>query len=110
MVLTGTQTFIMILALALGTQLTRWIPFVLFPGNKPLPKFVDYLGRTLPPAMMGLLVVYCFKSVSFISSPFGAPELIAAAAVVIMQVWRSNTLLSIGLGTVLYMFLVQVVF
>lgn len=110
MLLTPIQTLIMILAVMLGTQLTRWIPFLLFPEKRDIPRVVSDLGRMLPAAMMGLLVVYCFKSVSFTSSPYGIPELIASAVVVIMHLWRGNTLLSIGSGTVLYMLLVQFVF
>ncbi len=83
---------------------------MLFPDNREIPPVVLYLGRVLPAAMMGLLVVFSFKSVSFVSAPFGAPELIASAVVVAMQVWKSNSLLSIGVGTVLYMLLVQLVF
>lgn len=110
MPLTPVQTLVIILAVVLGTQLTRWIPFLLFPENREIPQFVSYLGKMLPAAMMGLLVVYCFKSVSFTSTPYGIPELIASAVVVIMHLWRGNTLLSIGSGTVLYMLLVQFVF
>ena len=110
MPLTPVQTLVIILAVVLGTQLTRWIPFLLFPENREIPQFVSYLGKMLPAAMMGLLVVYCFKSVSFTSTPYGIPELIASAVVVIMHLWRDNTLLSIGSGTVLYMLLVQFVF
>lgn len=73
----------MILALAAGTQLTRWLPFWLFPENKEPPAVVAYLSRVLPPACMGLLVVYCLKGVSWLSAPHGAPELLAIAAVVI---------------------------
>ena len=110
MLLTPIQTLIMILAVMLGTQLTRWIPFLLFPEKRDIPQVFSDLGRMLPAAMMGLLVVYCFKSVSFTSSPYGIPELITSAVVVIMHLWRGNTLLSIGSGTVLYMLLVQFVF
>ena len=110
MLLTPFQTLIMILAITLGTQLTRWIPFLLFPERRDIPRVVSDLGRMLPAAMMGLLVVYCFKSVSFTSAPYGIPELIASVVVVIMHLWRGNTLLSIGSGTVLYMLLVQFVF
>ncbi len=110
MPLTPAQTLITILAVVLGTQLTRWIPFLLFPENRQVPQFVSYLGRMLPAAMMGLLVVYCFKSVSFTSFPFGLPELIASAVVVIIHLWKGNSLLSIASGTILYMLLVQFVF
>ena len=76
----------MILAVAAGTQLTRWLPFGLFPDKKTPPTVVTYLGRVLPAAMMGLLVVYCLKGVSWLSSPHGAPELLAIAAVIILVI------------------------
>ena len=108
--LTGVQAVVIILAIAVGTQLTRWLPFWLFPEKKEPPAVVLYLGRVLPPAMMGLLVVYCFKNVSWLSGSHGAPELLASAAVVALHLWRKNVLLSIAGGTVLYMVLVQAVF
>jgi branched-subunit amino acid transport protein AzlD len=98
------------LALAAGTQLTRWLPFWLFPENKQPPSWVTYLGKVLPPACMGLLVVYCLKDVSWLSAPHGAPELLAIAAVVLLHQWKSNVLLSIAGGTAVYMLLVQAVF
>jgi branched-subunit amino acid transport protein AzlD len=110
MYLTPVQTIVMILAVAAGTQLTRWLPFWLFPEKKEPPAVVEYLGRMLPAAMMGLLVVYCLKGVSWTAAPHGAPELIAIAAVALLHKWRGNVLLSIAGGTALYMLLVQVVF
>lgn len=108
--LTPVQTMVIILAVTLGTQITRWLPFLMFPENKQPPKVVLYLGRVLPPAMMGLLVVYCFKNVSWLSGSHGAPELLATAAVVGLHLWKKNVLLSIAGGTALYMVLLQVVF
>ena len=105
MTLTPLQTLGIILAVAAGTQLTRWLPFWLFP-----PAVVAYRGKVLPPAMMGLLVVYCLRSISWLSAPHGAPELIAIAAVAGLHLWKRNVLLSIAGGTVLYMVLVQAVF
>ena len=110
MTLTPLQTLIMILAVAAGTQLTRWLPFWLFPEKKQPPAVVTYLGRVLPPAMMGLLVVYCLKDVAWTAAPHGLPELLAIAAVALVHVWKGNVLLSIAGGTVLYMVLVQAVF
>ena len=104
------RSVIIIVLIALTTLATRAIPFILFPEGKKIPKAVEYLGKVLPPAVIGMLVVYCFKSVSFISSPFGLPELIAGLAVVLLHIWKRNNLLSIGVGTVLYMVLVQTVF
>ena len=108
--LTNVQALIIILVVSLGTQVTRWLPFVLFPEQKEPPAVVAYLGKVLPPAMMGLLVVYCLRSVSWLSVPHGAPELIAIAAVAGLHLWKRNVLLSIAGGTVLYMVLVQAVF
>ena len=110
MYLTPVQTILMILAVAAGTQLTRWLPFWLFPENKEPPAIVTYLGRVLPAATMGLLVVYCLKGISLVQAPHGLPEILAVAAVVLLHLWKRNTLLSIVGGTVLYMVLIQVVF
>ena len=110
MPLTTVQILAIILAVSLGTQITRWLPFLLFPESKQSPKVVLYLGKVLPPAMMGLLVVYCFKNVSWLSGSHGAPELLATAAVVGLHLWKKNVLLSIAGGTALYMVLLQAVF
>ena len=110
MLLTPSQTVILILDIALGAVTTRFTPFLLFPETKEQPKTIVYLGRILPPAMMGLLVIYCLKNISLINAPHGIPELIAITAIVFLHKWKHNVLLSIGAGTVLYMFLVQVVF
>ncbi len=99
-----------IVVVAVVTFITRAIPFVIFRGGKEIPETVRYLGRVLPPAVIGMLVVYCLKEVRVFSFPFGLPELIAVAAVVALHVWKRNNLLSIGAGTALYMFLIQVVF
>lgn len=110
MPLTPVQTLLILLAVMLGTLLTRFLPFLLFPQKKDPPQAVLYLGKALPPAMMGLLVVYCLKSVPVLTAPHGLPELIAIGVIVALHVWRRNVLLSIGTGTVLYMLLVQLVF
>ena len=110
MTLSLLQTLAIILAVAAGTQLTRWLPFWLFPEKKKPPRAVVYLGRVLPPAMMGLLVVYCLKNVTWLAAPHGTPELIAIAAVAALHWWKGNVLLSIAGGTALYMLLVQAVF
>ena len=99
-----------VLIIAVLTFLTRALPFLLFPAHKKTPGFVIYLGRVLPYAIMGMLVVYCFKDVSLLSWPFALPELLAGAFVILAHKWKHNMLLSIGGGTVLYMILVQAVF
>lgn len=102
---------LIIIAVVSGTIFfTRLIPFLFFPVGKKIPPMVQYLGRVLPPAVIGMLVIYCLKAVHLTVYPYGLPELIAIAAVIVLHVWRRNNLLSIGAGTVLYMFLVQVVF
>ncbi len=99
-----------VVALAAATMVTRFLPFFIFPPEKEIPRYVQYLGKTLPYAAMGLLVVYCLKEVNFLAAPFGLPEVLAVAAIVPIHWWKGNSLLSIGAGTVLYMVLVQVVF
>ena len=94
----------------LGTMLTRFLPFLLFPNSSKTPKFIRYLGKVLPYAVMGMLVVYCLRNVSFTTAPFGAPEALALACVAGLHLWKKNTLLSIGAGTTLYMVLIQFVF
>lgn len=110
MFLTPVETLIMIGAIALGTMLTRFTPFLLFPEKKEPPKVIMYLGSVLPCAMMGLLVVYCLKNVSLLSKPYGVPEALAILMIVVLHNWKHNTLLSICGGTILYMVLVQCVF
>ena len=104
------QQLVTLAAVVLGTMLTRFLPFLVFPAGKPAPKYVAYLGRVLPAAALGLLVVYCFKDVSFLSGSRGLPELIGVAVVAALHLWRRNMLLSIAGGTVCYMLLVQLVF
>ena len=104
------QSLVIVLMVALATQITRWTPFLLFADGKKLPKVIEDLGRLLPPAMMGLLVVYCLRNVDIAAAPHGLPELIALAVVTGLHLWKRNVLLSIGAGTVVYMVLVQVVF
>ena len=100
----------MILIIALVTSALRFIPFLIFNGSKPVPKFVDYLGRVLPYSIMAMLVVYCLKGISFIKAPFGLPEMISVVIVTVLHIWKRNTLLSIIGGTVCYMVLIQFVF
>lgn len=107
--MTTSQNIVTILAVVLGTMLTRSLPFLIFPDGKTPPKFILYLGTVLPYAVMGLLVVYCLKDALW--SPFhGAPEAIAVLSIALLHKWKKNTLLSIGAGTVLYMVLVQNIF
>ena len=108
--MTVTQQLITIAVVALGTMLTRFLPFLIFPEGKPTPKYIQYIGKALPPAVFGLLVVYCLKNVTLLSGSHGLPELIAIAVVVLLHLWKRQMLLSIAGGTVCYMLLVQLVF
>lgn len=104
------RSIAIIIAVAVTIFFTRLIPFLFFPKGKEVPPVIQYLGKVLPPAVIGMLVIYCLKAVSFASVSHWAPEFIAVAVVIVLHVWKRNNLLSIGVGTVLYMFLVQVVF
>ena len=108
--MTLTEQIITISMVVLGTVITRFLPFLVFPAGRPTPEYIKYLGKVLPCAVMGLLVVYCLKDVQPAAAPYGLPELIAVAATAGLHVWKKNTLLSVGVGTVLYMLLVQLVF
>lgn len=101
---------ILVTVMALGTVLLRALPFLIFSGDRTPPKYIVYLGEVLPPAAISMLVIYCFKSISFVSAPFGLPELIAGALTVGLQIWRRNSILSIFSGTLVYMLLIQLVF
>lgn len=100
----------MVLIIAVVTFLLRLLPFLIFRGGKGTPPWAAYLGAVFPFAIMALLVVYCLKGVDFLKYPYGLPEIIASAAVVVLQVVKKNNLLSILGGTILYMALVQAVF
>lgn len=102
--------FMTILVIALVTATLRFIPFFIFGGKKTVPKYIAYLGGVLPYSIMAMLVVYCLRGISFLNAPFGLPELICVALVVILHVWKRNTLFSIICGTVCYMLLIQFVF
>lgn len=104
------RTLLTILVTGLTVFFTRLIPFIFFPPGKEVPQAVRYLGRALPPAVIGMLLIYCLKSISVWHVPYGAPELISILVVAALHVWKRNNLLSIGAGTVLYMLLIQTVF
>ena len=93
----------------LGTMVTRFLPFLIFPEGKEPPEFIQYLGKVLPYAVIGLLVIYCLKDVPG-SGTYGIPEFLAIAFIVLLYRWKKSILLSIGGGTVFYMLLVQFVF
>ena len=108
--MTLTEQIITILMVVVGTMVTRFLPFLLFPAGKPTPKYIQYLGKVLPSAVFGLLVIYCLKDVAIFSGNYGLPELIAIIFVIILHYWKRQMLLSIAGGTICYMLLVQMVF
>lgn len=108
--MTLTQQIITIAMVVLGTMITRFLPFLVFPAGKETPKYIQYVGKVLPAAVFGLLVVYCLRSVDLFSGNHGLPEAISIALVIALHVWKRQMLLSIAGGTVCYMLLVQLVF
>ena len=108
--MTQTEQIITIGMVILGTLITRFLPFLLFPSGKAVPKYVQYLGRALPSAVFGLLVIYCLKNVELFQGSHGIPELLSLAAVTALHLWKRQMLLSIAGGTVLYMVLEQWIF
>ena len=108
--MTLTEQILMVAICALGTMATRFLPFLLFSPKRPTPAYVQYLGKALPAAIFGMLVVYCLKNVEFFSGNHGLPELLAIAVTAGLHIWKRQMLVSIAGGTVFYMVLVQMVF
>lgn len=104
------QQVITISMVVLGTVITRSLPFILFPSGRPTPKYVQYLGRVLPGAVFGMLVIYCLKNVSIFGGSRGLPEAISIVFVIVLHLWKRQMLWSIAGGTFFYMLLVQWVF
>ena len=95
---------------ALGTMLTRFLPFLIFSGKRETPKYIVYLGKALPAAIFGMLVVYCLKNVNFTAAPYGLVEVLGIGVTILLHFWKRKMLLSIAGGTVCYMLLVQFIF
>lgn len=108
--MTDTQVWYAIAIIVLVTALTRFLPFILLSNGKKTPKFINKLGKLLPFAIMGMLVVYCLKDVNFMTVGGFLPATIGCVIVALLYVWKRNTLLSIIVGTVSYMLLVQFIF
>lgn len=107
--MTLTQQILTIGTMVVATASTRFLPFLIFRSRKT-PSYIHYLSNVLPPAVFGMLVVYCLKDVHFLSAPFGLPEIIGIVTTIVLHVWKRQMLLSIGGGTAVYMVLVQTVF
>ena len=108
--MSNAHMLITITLIALTTIALRFLPFWIFPPSKQPPALITYLGKVLPRAAIALLVVYALKDVSIVTSPHGIPELVAILVIVVVHVFKRNTLLSIATGTILYMMMVQLVF
>ena len=108
--MTTAEQIMTIAAVILATMLTRFLPFLIFPAGKPTPSYIQYLGKVLPSAVFGLLVIYCLKDVSLWTGNHAIPEFLAIAVVVGLHIWKRQMLLSIARRTICYMLLVQLVF
>lgn len=106
--MTSQQQIITIIILAVITFMTRALPFIVFPAGKPTPKYIQYLGKALPLAVFGMLVVYCLKDVQWLDGSHGIPEILGIAAVALMHLWRRQLFLSMAVGTAVYMILIRV--
>ncbi|MCR5409725.1 MAG: AzlD domain-containing protein [Lachnospiraceae bacterium] len=104
------HAIIIIAVMGAVTLATRILPVLIFGRGEKIPDFILYLGKVIPYTAMGLLLVYCLRNVSVTGGSHGLPELIALLAVAVSYIFRRNTVLSVIIGTVLYMFLVQKVF
>lgn len=101
------QQIWIIAIVVLATMATRFLPFLIFPPGRPTPKYIQYLGKVLPAATIGLLVIYSLKNINLMSGAHGIPELISVAVVAGLHVWKKNMFLSIAVGTILYMVLIR---
>lgn len=110
MPLTTTESIIMFGTIAFVTAILRVTPFILFPENKETPKYIQYLSKVLPNTIIAMLVIYCLKDINFLVYPNALPEVISIIVIAILHIWKRNSLLSIGGGTLVYMLLVQQIF
>ena len=108
--MSDTHSVLLIVVIAAVTVALRVLPFLIFGGKRETPKFIEYLGKVLPFAIMGMLVVYCLRNISILTYPYGLPEVRACAVVAVLHIWKKNTLVSIIGGTACYMILIQLVF
>lgn len=105
--MTTTELILTIAVVVLGTVATRAAPFILFPPEKQTPPYIQYLGKMLPSAALGLLVIFCFKDLSIFTANHAIPELLAVGITILLHVWKRQTLISIAGGTIVYMLLIQ---
>ena len=108
--MTVTQQIITIGLCVLGTMLTRFLPFIIFSENRATPEFIQYIGKYLPSAVFGMLVIYCLKNVNILQGNHGLPEFISVAATILLHLWKRQMLISIAGGTICYMLLLHFIF
>lgn len=109
MILSSAETLIIIAMVALGTMITRFLPFALFPANKETHPYIVYLGKVLPYSAIGMLIIYCLKEVNITNPSTSLPEAVSILLIILIHRWKNNPLLSIGAGTAIYMFIVQLI-
>lgn len=100
---------LVIAIMSIITILIRFLPFLIFDHGKKLPKWISYLGKVLPPAIMSMLLVYCLRNINFVEGNHGLPELLCVGIAILLHSWKRNTLLSIGVSTILYMILIRII-
>lgn len=100
---------LVIAIMSIITILIRFLPFIIFDHGKKLPKWISYLGKVLPPAIMSMLLVYCLRNINFVEGNHGLPELLCVGIAILLHSWKRNTLLSIGVSTILYMILIRII-
>ncbi|OEJ16074.1 branched-chain amino acid transporter AzlD [Brachyspira hampsonii] len=106
----NTEIFVTALMIVIATAFLRFLPFIIINKSLSENRYVQFLGKVLPYSMIALLVIYCLKDINIIKFPYALPELISIAIIIILHVIKRNVLISIGAGTIIYMFLVQVIF
>lgn len=105
----ASHTAILIITMSLVTIILRFLPFLIFSDKKKIPQIILYLGDVLPSATIGMLVIFCLKDINLKVVPYGLRELLAGLVVVLLQVLKRNTILSIVVGTASYMFLLFII-
>lgn len=108
--MTVMQQAITIAAAVLATMITRFLPFCVFSVGRKTPKFIQYLGRVLPSAVFGMLVIFSLQNINILTGSHGIPELISIVLIIVLHLWKRQMLLSIAGGTICYMVLVQFIF
>ena len=102
-----TYISMVIAVMAIVTIALRFLPFIVFDHGEQLPEWITYLGKVLPPAIMSMLLVYCLRNINLVEGNHGFPEVICVGIAMLIHNWKRNTLLSIGVSTLLYMIIMQ---